>query len=513
MELLHALAALFFLTFSAVPVNADSQCIPKSFGYDSIVCVCNATYCDEFETVTHYPSGKYLLYTSTKDGLRFKKSVGSFSPRKGASCLTLQVDRGTKYQTVKGFGTAFTDSAGINVFSLSPDAQQNLMRSYFTSSGISLNMGRVPIAGCDFSIRGYTYDDYENDTQLTKFNLTWEDYKLKMPLIKWAQNLRNQTLKLKAAAWSPPIWMKTNYDLMGASRLLDQYYQTWADYHIKFLDAYKENGIEFWAVSTGNEPANGIVFILAINSLGWTPQGLLKWTVENLGPSLRASQHSNVKILVLDDQRPYVPWVLDKIMDDKRMQKYVDGIAVHWYYDEVSPAQILTETQKKYPTKFIISTEASIVTFMPNVSRVRLGDWSNGEAYMTDMIQDFTHWVTGWYDWNLALDQEGGPNWVENYVDSSIIVNAKNDEFYKQPLFYALGHFSKFIHEDSVRIDVVPNNKNGIRSVAFTTPYNATALVISNKRDHNTKVTIADPDRGYITIKVPKRSFNTLLYW
>ncbi|XP_047118446.1 lysosomal acid glucosylceramidase-like [Schistocerca piceifrons] len=201
------------------------------------------------------------------------------------------------------------------------------------------------------------------------------------------------------------------------------------------------------------------------------------------------------------------------IMDDKRMQKYVDGIAVHWYYDKTSPAQILTETQKKYPTKFIISTEASIVTLMPNVSKVRLGDWSNGEAYLTDMIQDFTHWVAGWYDWNLALNQEGGPNWVENYVDSSIIVNAENDEFYKQPLFYALGHFSKFIHEDSVRIDIVPNNKNGIRTVAFTTPYNATALVISNERDHNTKVTIADPDRGYITISVPKRSFNTLMYW
>ncbi|XP_049816883.1 lysosomal acid glucosylceramidase-like [Schistocerca nitens] len=513
MEFLHALAAFFILTCSAVAINADSQCIPKSFGYDSIVCVCNSTYCDEFETVTHFPSGQYLLYTSTKDGLRFKKSIGSFSARKNASSLTLQINRGTKYQSIMGFGTAFTDSAAINVFSLSSEAQQNLMRSYFTSTGINLNLGRVPIGGCDFSVRGYTYDDHGNDTQLTKFNLTWEDYNLKMPLIKWARNLRNQNLKLKAAAWSPPVWMKTNYEFTGSSLLLDQYYQAWADYHIKFLDAYKENGLEFWAVSTGNEPATGIINIPGINSLGWTPQRQRKWIVENLFPSLHASQHSNVKLLLLDDQRLFVPFVLDELMEDESMQKYVDGFAVHWYYDQISPARILNNTHEKYPSKFIISTEASIVTVGPNVSRVRLGDWSNGEEYMANIIEDFTHWVTGWYDWNLALNQEGGPNWVENYVDASVIVNAKNDEFYKQPLFYAIGHFSKFIPEDSVRINIVPNNETGIETVAFTTPYNATAIILFNKGDRNTTISIADPDRGYITLSIPERSFNTLVYW
>ncbi|XP_046999707.1 lysosomal acid glucosylceramidase-like isoform X2 [Schistocerca americana] len=504
---------LWLLISLTVIVVADQQCVPKYYGDNKIVCVCNATYCDTIDKPAPVPSGQYLLYTSNEDGLRFNKSTGSFTSTRNIFRFKLTVDPTTTYQTIHGFGTAFTDSAGVNVASLSNGSQINLMRSYFSTSGIELNMGRVPIGGCDFSTHAYSYDDYENDTSLSHFNLTDEDYNIKIPLIKWAQAIRGQNLKLVGAAWSPPKWMKTNNDFVGFSLLKDEYFQEWADYHIKFLDAYKNMGLEFWAVSTGNEPSNGIIPINRFNSLGWTPKKQRKWIAENFGPALRASQHSSIKLLVLDDQRFLLPWMVNLLMEDEKVQNYVDGVAVHWYWDTFLPASLLSQTHNKYPSKFIIATEASIGDKPWDITKVVLGEWSRGEQYMADIIQDLTHWVTGWIDWNLALNPEGGPNWVNNYVDSAVIVNATSDEFYKQPMFYAMGHFSKFVPEGSVRISIEPNDKSGLKSVAFRTPDNATVIVMYNEKNSDTKIQLVDPNRGNIDLTIPKRSFNSLLYW
>ncbi|CAG2067465.1 unnamed protein product, partial [Timema podura] len=94
---------------------------------------------------------------------------------------------------------------------------------------------------------------------------------------------------------------------------------------------------------------------------------------------------------------------------------------------------------------------------------------------------DMNHWVSGWVDWNLALDLTGGPNWARNFVDAAVIVNATADEFYKQPMFYALGHFSKFVPEGSVRVEVGLATNTGIRAVAFRTPSGCLVIIFYNR--------------------------------
>ncbi|XP_067003780.2 lysosomal acid glucosylceramidase [Anabrus simplex] len=506
---------LLVLSLLTSVVIADTECAQRKYGTTRIVCVCNATYCDTIDPITVQPSGQYVWYTTTKEGLRFHKTTGRFnvSGRLFERPAHFVVNPSKTYQTIIGFGGAFTDSSGIDIESLSTQTQENLLRSYFSEDGIEYSMGRVPIAGADFSTHTYTYDDVVNDTNLTHFNLTKEDFLYKIPLIKRAQKMSRRPIKLVSAAWSAPPWMKSNDDYSGFGFLKDEYYQEWADYLVKFLDNYKKEGLEFWGISTGNEPSNGIVPINRFNSLGWTPYSQRKWVAENFGPAIRSSQHGDIKILALDDQRFMLPWWIDIMMSDQRAAQYIDGIGVHWYWDTLLPANLLDFTHDRHPDKFIISTEASVGDKPWDFVKVKLGAWERGESYMTDILQDLNHWIAGWIDWNLALDLQGGPNWAKNYVDAAIIVNTTADEFYKQPMFYALGHFTKFLPEGSIRISIEPQKQRGIETVAFITPDNAFVIVLYNEKNSRSRIMIEDPVRGVIEIILEKRSFNTIIYW
>nr|CAD7423374.1 unnamed protein product [Timema monikensis] len=386
-----------FLT-EDVSGKAD-QCVPRSYDQDSVICVCNATYCDLIEptTVDQLAGNVARHYIST---------IEVDIP----NATYFQVNKNVTYQQILGFGGAMTDSAAINIDSLSEETQNRLLSAYFSPEGITYSFVRVPMGGSDFSTHYYAYDDVVNDSILEYFNLTEEDYLFKIPSIKRAQSLSNVQLKLFTTAWSAPDWMK-NIQTNGMSSLKQEYYQLWADYYVKFLDAYAEEDVHFWGLTPQNEPSHGSLLYNGFNSMGWTAEQQMEWVVGNLAPTLKENGYSDLELMILDDQ---------------------------------------LHSSRQAP--------------------VFLGSWSRGEAYMSSIIEVTNHWVTGWVDWNLVLDLEGGPNWANNTVDSPIIVNATADEFYKQPMFYALAHFSKFVPPGSVRIGLeTENNSNSIENVAFLT--------------------------------------------
>jgi glucosylceramidase len=124
------------------------------------------------------------------------------------------------------------------------------------------------------------------------------------------------------------------------------------------------------------------------------------------------------------------------------------------------------------------------------------------------------HYTTGWVDWNLALDLEGGPNWANNFVDAPIIINATAYEFYKQPFFYALGHFSKFLLPDSVKVQLSESEKiDKFETTAFVRPDNATVVIALNMNDFAVELTIDDPNNGQVSRKVNPRSLQTYIFW
>ncbi|KRT82705.1 glycoside hydrolase, partial [Oryctes borbonicus] len=346
----------------------------------------------------------------------------------------------------------------------------------------------------DFSLEGYSYDDGEPDPELKRFALNRADFEYKIPYVKAAQNLSNGKIEFFASAWTAPKWMKTNGNYHGGT-LKPEFYQAWAEYYVKFFDEYKKRGITFWGVTTGNEPSLAkfpLVNFQQLSSIGWTSRTLATWVAVALGPILRKSGYGNLNILALDDQRFYLPWFMDFVFKNPIARDYINGTAVHWYWDNLFPASLLTKLHNRHPDKFIIATEACKGFFLSR--GVRLGSWSRGEDYAQDIIEDLRNWVTGWIDWNMALNVTGGPTYLNNIVDSPIVVNASADEFYKQPMFYAIGHFSKFIPKTSVRVDSSESSK--VWSVAFRRPDKGISVVILNRGKIDQNITIADDGKG-----------------
>ncbi|KAJ8927687.1 hypothetical protein NQ314_019823 [Rhamnusium bicolor] len=384
--------------------------------------------------------------------------------QKKDSFTTIKINK-RQYQSIVGFGGAFTDATGINIRSLPEGAQKKLLESYFGENGIKYSICRVPIGGTDFSTRPYSYDDHPNDVNLEHFELQQEDFFNKIPFIKEAKTLRNNNLKLIASAWTAPPWMKTKNIYTGYALLKEENYQLWANYAIKFFDEYKKHDIDFWGMTTGNEPMDGFYSHThsLINAMGWVPIMQNKWIKENLGPSLRESVHKDIKILIHDDDRLTVPYVVPLMLNDETTLKYIDGVALHWYWDAQVPPDVLSLTKSNRKDVFLLSTEScNLCIFL--------------DGYLEyDAI--------GWIDWNMALNLTGGPTYIDYLADSPIIVNATAQEFYKQPMFYALGHFSKFVIPGSVRLDISCNHQqeNNIKALAFLRPDNLIALVVFNK--------------------------------
>lgn len=318
----------------------------------------------------------------------------------------------------------------------------------------------------------------------------------------------NPDTKFFAATWSPPTWMKTNDKSSGFGFLKEEYYQTYANYTMKFIEAYANNGIHIWAISTGNEPLNAYVPLDPLSSMGWTPNSVANWVANNLGPTLAASKY-DTKILALDDQRIELPWYIDLMFQNKIAKDYVSGIAVHWYSDFISPPIVLDTTHNNFPDKFILMTEACIGSGLVQ-PKVDLGAWDRGQKYILSIIEYMNNWSVGWVDWNLVLDKSGGPNVINNFVDAPIIVNPETDEFYKQPMYYALKHFSRFVDRNSERISIT--DSNDIKSTAFTTPSNEVVVVLYNKDLEPRNVTLEDSKKGSICLELPPYSMNTIIY-
>ncbi|XP_046675126.1 putative glucosylceramidase 4 [Homalodisca vitripennis] len=540
---------LFIFTLVKLAITGDIPCSARleQYGY---ICVCNETYCDTVERPSQLPRGQYYHYMTSEDSPGFTKTVGTFLNISDTSNISsdvyISVNSDLQYQTFVGVGASFTDSSGMLFHSLPLGVQNKFVESFFGSSGLEYTLVRVPVACSDFSTRPYSYDDVPGDMELKYFNLTQEDYILKIPLIKMAQNASTRGLKLVATPWTAPFWMKSNNSTQPGY-LHSQYYRAWSNYILKFFEAYNEQGIEFWGLTQGNEFIVPIYFgaFFIMPNMIMLPSQARYWTKAYLGPILRTSDYKHIKILTLDDERPFMSWWSDRMFTDKEAAHYIDGIALHWYFDNNRSISELEQFNKKYPDKFILYTESSINTFQSGGSAVSLGDWSRAVRYINNVFQNFGHWVVGYVDWNIALDESGGPTGPSKVpLEASVIINATRGEFYKQPIFYVLGHFSKFIQPGAKRIDVTisqdsisahgkkfqgemnvsttaspfPTRKpdppsNVVLALATKNPDSSYTLIVYNPRAVPANVIVNDNRIGTFNQTVPPHSLNSFVYW
>ncbi|XP_075321710.1 lysosomal acid glucosylceramidase isoform X2 [Odontesthes bonariensis] len=505
---------LVFIAADVILCKGGNECIAKNFGHGSFVCVCNSTYCDSVGSVTLPPLGQYSSYLSSMAGSRLKAGHGQVQEKSSGAGLRLTVVPFQKYQRIRGFGGAMTDAAAINILSLSDGAQEQLLRQYFSNEGIGYRIVRIPMASCDFSTRLYTYADTPGDYNLDNFTLAPEDIDMKIPLLQRAQAMSPRPLSLFASAWSAPAWMKTNNELIGKGSLRGKpggkEHKTWAQYYIRFLEEYAKYNLTFWAVTTGNEPTAGLLRNYSFQALGFTAEEQRDWVALDLGPALKASSYPHTHIIILDDNRLLLPHWAKVVLSDVHAAQYIHGVAVHWYYDRIVPADIsLGVTHQLYPEYYLFGTEACAGA-NPIDRGVKLGSWERAEQYAHDIIEDLNHHVVGWTDWNLALNQTGGPNWVKNFVDSPVVVDAELDVFYKQPMFYSMAHFSKFLLEGSQRVGVSASGKTKLEFSAFIRPDGSVVIIVLNRSSSVIQFEVWDPAVGYIPCTAPANSLLTL---
>jgi len=492
-----------------------APCLPRDFGHSSHVCVCNSEYCDTYDQVASKPDQILQFVSDRPEGQRLAEHSVSWANINSSVGAVITIDRNIKYQQIIGFGGAFTDAAGINIAKLSEEAQRNLISSYYSPEGSEYNIGRVNIGGCDFSDRPYTYCDTEGDTDLLSFNLTHDDHLFKIPYIKMAKEVSEKEVLMFGSPWSAPAWMKSNNALNGQGYLLPEYYQTWADYYVKFLDAYLEEGIPMWGLTAQNEPLDGLFPDFTFNCMGWNATTQATWIGQNLGPSLDAAGYGDVTLMAFDDQRPLLYGWANEVMENLDAAGYVDGWAVHWYTDFLGGPGVLDTVHEKYPEKFIFFSEACTGSYPWDLQKVLLGSWERGQEYINDIITNLNHWSTGWTDWNLALDMNGGPNWANNFVDAPIIVNPETDEFYKQPMYYALAHFSKFLPEGSFRVNSIMGGYDSerIRSVALERPDGNLVLIVTNEHmDQTIRIRIDNEGSSSEVINIGPQSVHSFIW-
>ncbi|HRR08096.1 MAG TPA: glycoside hydrolase family 30 protein [Rhodothermales bacterium] len=412
--------------------------------------------------------------------------------------VIIRIQPKIKFQKILGFGGAFTEATTHLLQKLSEANRKKILNAYFGQEGANYSLCRTQINSSDFSIGHYAYAITPGDTLLKHFDIGHDEETI-IPIIKEAQKISKEGFNLIASPWTAPPWMKDNNHWVGG-KLKPEYYATWALYFSKYLDAYKKHQIPFWGITVENEPnGNGNNW----ESMHYTPQEMTNFVQHYLGPHLEKNGYGNIKILGYDQNRADLKNWVDEMYRTPESSHYYHGTAIHWYestYDYFPEA--LDYAHHKVPGKYLIQTEACIDAEVPVWQddqwywQPHATDWGYDWApehekylhpkyapvyrYAEDIIGSLNHWVEGWIDWNMVLDQQGGPNWFENWCIAPIIVNVEKDEVYFTPLYYVMSHFSKFIRPGAHRIGL-SNLNSTVHATAVENPDHSIVLVLLNK--------------------------------
>ena len=453
------------------------------------------------KTVTVYTSAdsSSSRLSQTASNLQFSEMK---QPLETQICVFVNPDK--KFQTFLGIGGAITDASAEVFAKLPANKQQEFINAYFTKDkGIGYTLVRTNMSSCDFSSDMYDYVD-EGDAALKTFNIE-HDKQFRLPLIKKAMATIGKDATFYISPWSPPAFMKDNKSKLQGGKLLPEFSQSWANYYVKYIDALQKEGIPVWGLTIQNEPMAKQRWESCIFSAEDERDFLKNY----LGPTLKKSGYGDKKIIVWDHNRDLISQRATTIFDDPEANKYVWGIGFHWYENWSGGEQMynnIAEVHEMYPSKNLIFTEGCVEKF--DAKKYQL--WANGERYGKSMINDFNNGTVAWTDWNILLDQNGGPNHVQNFCFAPIHGDTATGELIYTPSYYFLGHFSKFIDKGAKRISSVAS-RSQLLTTSFINPDGKVATIVMNQS--NLKVTYYLWIEAAATeVVIPPHAIQTLVY-
>lgn len=425
----------------------------------------------ENRAVTVYTTADTANYRITQTAIG-KQFTEMGQPKETQVCVF--VDPAKTFQTMLGIGGAMTDASAETFYKLPKDKQQEILKAYYDSNaGIGYTLARTNMNSCDFSSGSYTYVA-DNDSALTTFDIA-HDKQFKIPFIKNAITAAGGKLTLYISPWSPPAWMKDNNNMLQGGKLLPKYYNSWADYYVKYINALVKEGIPVWGLSVQNEP----MATQKWESCIYSAEDEAKFIKTALGPALQKAGMNEKKLIIWDHNRDLIYQRASTTLKDSEVAKYVWGIGYHWYETWTGSDMMfenLKRTAEAFPNKNLIFTEGCKEKF----SMDSINNWSLGERYGMSMINDFNAGTVGWTDWNVLLDETGGPNHVGNLCFAPVHGDTKTGKVYYTNAFYYIGHFSKFIHPGAKRI-IASTNRTDLLSTAFINKDGKVAVIVMNK--------------------------------
>lgn len=410
----------------------------------------------------------------------------------------IELDPSLTYQPFEGAGAAMTESSAWLILNkLDETARQQLMNDLFTrqGSGIGLSYLRVPMGASDFALRNYSYSDISpaySDPELRSFSIE-PDLDDVIPALRLARSL-NPALKLVGSPWSAPAWMKVSKNMNGGA-LRPEYLAAFAQYHLRFVQAYAEAGVPIDALTPQNEPMHETS---GYPTMVMPPEQQAELIRDYLGPALDDAG-LDTQIIIFDHNWDLVQYPL-KVLSDPEAAAYIDGVAFHCYGGDVSAQSVLHQAHPDQPVYFTECSGGGWAT-----------DWSDNVSWnlRTLVIGNFRNWGRNLILWNLALDENDGPqNGGCGNCRGVVTINQADGSVTYNEEFTILGHVTKFVDPGAYRIESTAFTQGGPENVAFINPDGSLVLIVHSTQATTFEVAYAGqrftyslPAQGTVTFK------------
>lgn len=424
--------------------------------------------------------------------------------------VDVTIDTDKRMQTIDGFGACFNELGWLSLSKLDPEVREGIMEElFFPGVGANFNLCRMPVGANDFSRDWYSYNETEGDFAMQSFTIA-NDQQTLIPFIRNARKYQPE-LQIWASPWCPPSWMKhnkhyasaytgDNYDekyrnglpadrvgAEGTDMFIQDslHLQAYALYFTKFVEAYKKQGIDIFAVMPQNEFNSAQIF----PSCCWTAASLANFVGNYLGPAMEAQ---NVKVMFGTMERSN-ELLVDTLLTDPASARHVEGVGFQWAGKGAIPG-----IHKRYPDMKLYQTEQEC------------GDGRNdwrGAMYSWGLMQHYMlNGTSAYMYWNISLD-EGGISrwgWAQN---SLVVVDAEAKTFRYTPEYYVMKHVSHYVQPGARRLETEGAYTN---LLAFRNPDKSIVVVLANETSDTRNVSVRIGDRVY-TPTVQAHSINSFL--
>lgn len=398
----------------------------------------------------------------------FEQTIEMTEDIRGIESQVVNIYPELSYETFEGFGGAVTEAAGY-IYSLMNDEQKKkVIETYFSPEKMNYRLVRVHMDSCDFSLGLYEAMSNSEDTELKSFSFERTE-KYILPMLEDAKKTAGENLKLMLTPWSPPAFMKTNGKRTGGGKLKPEYRKLWAEYICRYIREFQNRGFAVQRISIQNEPKA----VQTWDSCLFTAEEEKSFLRDFLYPTMKSHGFENIEVFIWDHNKERI---YERVRDtvDEETREMVRGAAFHWYSGDHFEG--LELVRRLYPELKLIMSESCL--------EYSIFDEKNIESVTNklchEIIGDLNHGMCAFYDWNLLLDEKGGPNHVGNYCHAPFLYDVEKKKLLPQKTQEQYEMFSHFICPGSVRVQTTKFTEQ-IDTVAYRTPDGRIVLILLNK--------------------------------